>query len=512
MSRARGRRFDDEPKLNVKKVIATIIALIVIVMVVMSIMSLLNRQETQNQGPVEYFSMHTKNKWGVINSRGEIVLQPTYDEMIIVPDSTKELFIYSYDVDKDTGSYSTKVINSKGEEILTDYKNIVALDNYTTIDDVWYDKNSLKFERNGKYGLITYSGEQLLSPDYDDIYTLKGLENSIILEKDGKYGLYNDSIKQLILEPIYLEIRAMGNSYTDGYVVKDENEKYGIIGQSKKFIIEPQYDSIKNVFGDSKYVVELEKKTFVIDKDNNTLFELKTGEDIVSIHNDEFVVSNNKKYGIINSKREEIIEPKYDYLEYAYGDYYIAANKKSCGIIDASGNEQVPFSYTSISYRKDGSFFECENKDFTTDIYDGKCEYKLTGTISEVNSEKAYIRIRVEDEYKYYNFSFEEKTNKDVLSNNTLFLVKENDKYGYVNKDGEKIVECIYDDATEQNKYGFCAVQKDGKWGSIKADGTVVLEPSVDLSDSINIDFIGKWHYDTSSSLYLNLNSYTDLN
>ena len=36
----KGRRFDEEPQLNIKKVIATIIALIVIIMVIVSVISL----------------------------------------------------------------------------------------------------------------------------------------------------------------------------------------------------------------------------------------------------------------------------------------------------------------------------------------------------------------------------------------------------------------------------------------------------------------------------------------
>ena len=37
MRRNRGRRFDDEPKLNMKKVVATLVALLVIIMVIASI-------------------------------------------------------------------------------------------------------------------------------------------------------------------------------------------------------------------------------------------------------------------------------------------------------------------------------------------------------------------------------------------------------------------------------------------------------------------------------------------
>ena len=86
-----------------------------------------------------------------------------------------------------------------------------------------------------------------------------------------------------------------------------------------------------------------------------------------------------------------------------------------------------------------------------------------------------------------------------------MFLVKENGKYGYENKNGNKVVDCIYDDATEQNELGYVAVNKDGLWGSLKSNGSVALNPSVNLNNNLYIDFINDWH----SYEELNMNVYT---
>mgnify|MGYP003300892408 CR=1 FL=1 len=51
-----------------------------------------------------------------------------------------------------------------------------------------------------------------------------------------------------------------------------------------------------------------------------------------------------------------------------------------------------------------------------------------------------------------------------------------------------------YDDAKEQNEFGFCSVKKDGKWGSLKSDGTVVVEPTKDLENYLYVDFISEWN------------------
>ena len=77
-------------------------------------------------------------------------------------------------------------------------------------------------------------------------------------------------------------------------------------------------------------------------------------------------------------------------------------------------------------------------------------------------------------------------------------------KYGYVNKEGIVVVNYVYDDATEQNKYGFAAVKKDGKWGTINSEGEEIVSPSLELKNNPIIDFIGTWHLaeDLNSNYY----------
>lgn len=103
---------------------------------------------------------------------------------------------------------------------------------------------------------------------------------------------------------------------------------------------------------------------------------------------------------------------------------------------------------------------------------------------------KDNMKVRQGNEYKYYNFKFEEKKNTQILTNNTLFLSKKDGKYGYVNKDGVVVVNYIYDDATEQNDSGYAAIKKDGKWGAIDENGNIVVEPSLTLDNNTVINFM----------------------
>lgn len=503
MRRNKGRRFDNEPKLNMKKVVATIVAFLVIIMVISSMILSLNKRNKEQQTipeSVSYFSAYTESKWGVINSKGDKINNISYDEMVIIPDSTKNIFIVTYDVDYANGTYKTKAVNEKNEQLFSNYTNISTLVNYAASNEVWYNKDVLKYEKDGKYGLIDFTGKEVLPANYEDIYTMKGIEKTLILVKDGKYGLYNSVSKSLFADTIYLSVEPFGQTYNDGYIVKSENGKYGLLGAEGKVILEPTYDEIIKVSGNDKYVVKDGLKTKLIAKEGTVILESGFDE-IKEIDGNNLVIKRANKYGIINTSGETLIDAAFDYLENCFSDYYIAKTAGKYGVINLNKDICIEIKYKEIKYRSDIASLICDNEDYTTDIYNRDLKFVLTGTISKVDTEKGYIRARVGSEYKYYNLQYQEISNKEALKNNTLFLVKENGKYGYVNKEGQKIVDCIYDDAQEQNQYGFCAVNKDGKWGALQQNGSVILEPSLSLDSNISIDFIGTWHLSENNEL-----------
>jgi hypothetical protein len=229
-------------------------------------------------------------------------------------------------------------------------------------------------------------------------------------------------------------------------------------------------------------------------------------DSIVDMQTERFLVVKAGKYGVISTNGTEVIKCEYDDMKYAFNNYYIAKKDGKYGIVDITENTVLDFNYENISYIEKADFIQCENEDYTTDIYDRNVVKVLEKVIvSDLNIDNGYIRVRQGNDYKYYNFKFEEKTNKEVLASNTLFLIKENGKYGYENKEGERIVDCIYDDAKEQNRFGYCAVNKDGKWGALKSDGTIVVEPVRDLDNYLYIDFISEWHRHSD----LTFNAYT---
>ena len=505
---SRGRRYE-EPKLNMKKVFAVIIAIIVIIMFIFVIKGMLSQEKSKGKiASKDYFAAFKDNKWGIIDETGNIVIDPSYAEMIVVPNSKKDVFLCIYDVDYDTGTYKTKALNSKNEEIFTDYEKIEAIQNKDENNNLWYASNVLKVEKNGKYGTIDFSGKELLPCEYDEIVSLGGVKNSLKISKDGKIGIADEEGK-IIINPEYSDIKNLGEDNKDGFIVKNSDGKYGIIDFSANQVLEPKYDEITNVYGNDLYVVKQSGKSILVKKDGTEV--LKSGfDDITAIlkNSDNGVIyKNGNKYGVMKATGDITIEATYDELKEAKSGIFIAKKDEKYGVIDLEKTTKVDFKYNSILYNEKADLYIAEDETFNNEIIDNTYTVKLTGILVELNTDKGYMELRQNDEYKYYNFKFEEKNETDLFSSNTIFLSKKDGKYGFVDKNGNVIVDYIYDDATKQNAYGYAGVKKDGKWGVVDNKGALIQEPTYNLEDYLDIDFIGRWHLGKD----INMNYYNQL-
>lgn len=500
---SRGKRYDTEPKLNYQKVFAVLIAVAVVIMFIFIMKNVLKEREKVT-GENEYFALYAQNKWGVINQNGEEIINPSYQEMIVIPNKDKDVFICTYNINEQTGEYKTKALNSKNEEILTGYEQIEALENIDENDNVWYEENILRIKQNGKYGLIDFNGKELLPAEYDEITVLEGIENSIIIKKNGLMGLANDN-GSVIVEPAYTQIKNFGNTYKNGYITVDQQGKYGLISATKKQILENKYEEIAQIYLDNYYLVKENGIQKLVDSKGNTIIE-NGFDEIKSVTSNGIIFVKDGLYGEMNTSGEVTIEAKYQYLKETKDGTYIAKLNDKFGVIDNLQNINLEFNYTGLTYNENANLFLAEDAGYKTSVINDKFQVKMTGILSEINIDESYIRMRINDEYKYYNLKCEEKTSTQILEDNTLFLSKKDGKYGYVDKKGNVVVDYIYDDATEQNQYGFAAVKANGLWGSIDSKGKEIIEPKYNLESNLIIDFIGKWHLGED----LNMNYYCE--
>lgn len=503
---SRGKRYNnDERKLNMKKVFAVIIAIIVIAMFFIGMKELLKESPKTNEKTfaLAYYTLYENEKWGVIDTRGNIVIKPEYEEMIVIPDNTKPVFICMENVDYTNNTFKTKAIDEKGKQLFTNYEQVEVIYNHDENNNIWYESNILKVQKDGKYGLINLDGKEILACTEDNIEPMLGTKSVYITTANGKKGLV-DNMGKVIIENNYTEISGLTSKYSNGFIVKNDQGKYGVINNDKTIALEEKYDEISPVSENKMYVVKEGSDYKIVNTDGEE-FLVNAFEEVKQINTDNIVVKVNGKYGVKTINGVEKIPATYDDLTYTFDDYYIAKKEGKYGIVNEKNEEKLSFNYTYIKYLDTIGILQAETENMESELLDRNLKVKVKGIIAQINDDKNYIRVRENDTYKYYNFKLEQKESKEILATNTIFLSKKDGKYGYVNDKGIVVVDYQYEDATEQNKYGYVAVKKDGKWGCLDAKGNVVVECTNTLDDVLVVDFIGKWHLATD----INANYYT---
>ena len=204
---------------------------------------------------------------------------------------------------------------------------------------------------------------------------------------------------------------------------------------------------------------------------------------------------------------EITIAPEYEELKEAKSGILLAKKGGKYGIIDLQKETKVEPIYLSLTYQEKADIYIAEKEDYSNDIIDNTYTVRQSGILIDIDDEKGYMELKQGEEYKYYNFKFEEKNVTEIKTANNLFKSKKDGKYGLVDKNGKVVVDYIYDDITEQNKYGYIGIKQDGKWGSLDQKGNIVQEPTYHLDDYLKIDFIGRWHLGKD----INMNYYNQL-
>ena len=145
--------------------------------------------------------------------------------------------------------------------------------------------------KKGKVGFVDQNGTEIIKCEYESAYPFEN--GYAIVSKSKKYGIIDKSGK-IVLPLKYTQISSWNN---DLYLIK-AGKVMGLSKHSGEIVLETKYSMISksNIFG--KALIALGGK---------------------SVTNEKKTYQQNAKYGIIDSKGNVLIEPKYKGLyEFAY--------------------------------------------------------------------------------------------------------------------------------------------------------------------------------------------------
>lgn len=430
-------------------------------------------------------------KYGLVDLSGKKITNAIYEELDSLPYKEGEFLV------KKEGKYG--VINIKGNVLVE-----IAYDN-VSVDGYYTDENQYKFsgyivsnttEQGYRYGYINYKGKLLLEPEYNElerIVEIKDNENSYMIgAKNGQYGVIKN--KENILNNEYQSIRY---DPSNNVLVIEKSKKYGISKLDGNIIVPVQYNQI-DITGIYLYA-QNEQGTTVY---NNNGTEAKVDADIAILetNNEKYRIRiNNKintKYGVIDDEGKQLIEEKYNYIEYLYDNYFIASSENGkLGVINDKDEEKITFECDSVQKIENTNLIKTVVNQSITRIYKKDMTLICEMQNANISNENEYIKVYNNIETKYFDKEGNEVSNNKVYPNNSIFAAKNDQgKWGFVNKSGDIIIDYQYDKVTEVNEYGYAGIQKDGKWGVINKNGEIILNPTYDLQDEITPEFIGVYH------------------
>lgn len=386
------------------------------------------------------------------------------------------------------------VINIKGDSIIKPKYDIIQSDGYYEEGSAYNKSGFIVGEStdNGyKYGYINFRGKQLLDNKYNQIERIinidKNEDSYIVAFQNDIAGFYKND--QNIINHEYEDIIYDTNN---NCLILQKNSKQGVSELTGKILIEIKYD---NIFTSGKYVNCV--KEGVVEVYDYSINQKLNLDNIISVNetlnnNYSIIINQNEKYQILDVKTNEIKQKQYDYLEYLYDDYFIASINQKYGIIDNSENKIIDFKYNFIQRLSDSKIVQgvIEKNNITDLIVQDNIILSMKN--AEVYLYNDYINIQSGTESKFIDFDGKILENKQIFEKQ-VYAIKENGKWGFLNKNNEIIIKPEYDFVTEFNEYGFAGIKKDGKWGCVSINGEVVIEPTYEISFN-NPNFIGKYY------------------
>lgn len=372
-NRDRSDHFFNFDSNNAKIIVSIVAIILIIVLTIIVILVKFNHFKKANKInfakntdiSYEYFILYSGENVGVIDKTGKIIIEPKYSQ-ITIPNPEKDVFVCQDEDDK------YEILNKNKKNILKDFENISIIEGN---EDIKIKDNLLKYEKNGKYGLVDLDGKQISDAIYEKISKLKDNPNTILVKKDGKYGIL-DLQGNIFLEPVYDKISA--DEYCSekdlyvktGFIISEKTKdgvNYGYIDYKGNKILDTKYESIERAFvydEDNIYLIAMQNGKKGVFKNKKKIIDLNFQN---IYYSNIFVVNKNGKYGFYNREGKVILKPKYKEYSIA-GNYISVADGDETKLYDINGNLVNNNGYIKMIETNNPSYFIAENIDNTYSI------------------------------------------------------------------------------------------------------------------------------------------------
>ena len=344
------------------------------------------------------------------------------------------------------------------------------------------------------WGLVSRRGKVLLKDVYNAM-SVVGSGNdktrySLVLKKQGYCGIA-DLTGKIIITPdkYHLVFSALDENGVATFPFVIYGEGSGVCDKNGKEIIRtPYFTTVLTGVGKDKYyqiedgndVGKLDLEGKVIDPIDSRKDKLVNSSLLVGGRAFSGWISKDNKSFIKDDMGNIIIPPIYDQVLVLKNDF-VAVQGRYLSLINTSGDVVIPIDSKSIEIYNQQTYFR------TVDENNKQQIYGLDGKLLFPAIHKTVIMCL--------------KKNIDVVD--TLYVFSDYEKYGLKDKNGDLMIEPIWDDIgfleTQLGLYFY--VFKDGKLGLCDINGYLFIQPeytSITFSDKVDAPFF----YVKSGSYY----------
>ena len=368
--------------------------------------------------------------------------------------------------------------------------------------------NLIKIEENSKTGYIDNSGEVIVKPKYlygTDFY--KGY--AIVKNYNSLYGIIDGKGKNKIAFGNIFSATLYGNRYA---VSKFTNEglKMGLMTSNLEELTRFKYDNI--TYSKSGVFIFTRDETMgIMNNDGKEIYTYKVDE--IDDRNISVEVSNltddstsdvyakvkiNSSSTIINTKTgNEVYKYTLDEINVLDNNVFYIKNKTGNNKYFVIKNDKIVFETTDYKRIRieslDSNIAICIKDNAQIDYVnlldksvinadDGK-DYTYSDGVVLIKKYDFNLKKEV---YTIYTPNKELGTFSDIktvdnkFQNDFMKIKTQNDKYGFINKNGNVVTKKEYEEVSDYNKNGFAIVSNDNLYGVINEKGKEVVQLKYD--------------------------------
>lgn len=287
------------------------------------------------------------SKFGVVDSIGEIIIEPKYKNL----QSLGDLFFYDGEA---KATFRLDVGNKKMKPVKTKYRYLNSLGSEVYVF----------YSEEGYSGLLNSSFDEIVPFKYDMFKKEGRLVVGYKRENDNILcDLFTDDGKKIQLPPI---TEVLSDRFASGIILVDEDSRMAFMTSEGKLVI-PFNERVElRLIGSDKVIfMKRGDVCYFVDKQGN---QIRLPENVYRVYghdeiyaDENFVfIDENSLCGFLNEKGEVILPPTYEEI---YG------NKKDISLVKLSDRRRVLVNDEGQILKEFGSNSYIETKEYNDDLY-----------------------------------------------------------------------------------------------------------------------------------------------